>query len=143
MMNKLSSSWTVSSYDLLSTENLYKILKARNLVFVCEQKICYQDLDDFDQKVFHVWKTDLTTQDIIAYGRILPPGIKYPERSFGRILTLSKYRGKGLGKELIHVCVDEMKKRFPGEKIKISAQYYLKQFYQEFGFITMGDPYIE
>ena len=86
---------------------------------------------------------DLKSRTVAVYARILPPGVKYPEISFGRVLTASDYRGKGLASEFMMVCMKTIEEHFPGSNIKISAQQYLKKFYQDFGFITVGDSYIE
>jgi ElaA protein len=32
---------------------------------------------------------------------------------------------------------------FGSKPIKISAQLYLKKFYEDFGFLANGDPYLE
>ena len=37
----------------LSTKELYEILKARAKIFIMEQSILYQDLDDVDYKSLH------------------------------------------------------------------------------------------
>ncbi len=135
--------WNIKSYEDLSNLELYEILKARNIVFICEQKIDYQDLDDFDQKAIHICLNDRITKNVIAYARILAPGIKYPEATVGRVLTITSHRGKAIGKELIKRCLEYIEKEFPEANIKISAQQYLEQFYKEFGFKTVGLSYME
>ena len=135
--------YQVKSYAALEKQDLYRILQARAAVFVCEQAICYQDMDDLDHKAFHVWVDDPETGALMAYARILPPGTKYTEVSFGRVLIKKPYRGRGLGKSLIIKCLAVMAEYFPGSGIKISAQQYVEKFYQALGFKTVSDCYIE
>ena len=40
-------------FDELSTTELYEILKARSEIFVMEQNIHYQDMDDVDCRSLH------------------------------------------------------------------------------------------
>ena len=79
----------------------------------------------------------------MAYVRILPPGVKYPEVTFGRVLTMKEYRGCGIGKKLMKECLLYVKRNFKGGDIKISAQQYLEKFYSDFGFETVSEPYME
>ena len=39
--------------------------------------------------------------EIIAYLRILPPGVSYEELSIGRVLVKKEHRGKKLGQQLM------------------------------------------
>ena len=45
---------SVKTFDELTTEELYQILRLRSEVFVVEQDCVYQDLDNKDQKALHV-----------------------------------------------------------------------------------------
>ena len=46
--------FVAKTFDELSTKELYEILKARAAVFVVEQNIVYQDMDDKDYDSLHV-----------------------------------------------------------------------------------------
>ena len=46
-----------------------------------------------------------------------------------------------LGKTLIDKVLSEMERLFGEQKITISAQYYLLDFYKKFGFQPIGEPY--
>ena len=48
----------VKRFDELTTDELYAILMLRAAVFVVEQNITYQDLDDRDQAAVHVWLSE-------------------------------------------------------------------------------------
>ena len=38
---------------------------------------------------------------LVAYARVLPPGVEGPEVFLGRFVTHPQYRGQGLGHELV------------------------------------------
>lgn len=40
-------------------------------------------------------------------------------------------------------ALSNMEALFPGESIKISAQSYLRNFYESFGFVVSGEEYLE
>lgn len=44
---------TVKKFQELTTTELYEILKARAEIFIMEQEINYQDMDDIDYKSLH------------------------------------------------------------------------------------------
>ena len=132
----------VKEFGELSNIELYDILKLRAEVFVVEQNCPYQDMDDKDQNSLHLmfWENDY----LIAYTRLLDKGISYPEyASIGRVVTSPTIRGKGIGKKLMAESIKVCIKHFGKTAIKISAQFHLKTFYEEFGFVTTGHQYLE
>ncbi len=134
--------WLESSFDGLSRPALYAILAARVEVFVVEQDCPYQDLDGLDASALHLWAADPAGR-IAAYARILPPGLRFPEASIGRVLTSLALRRTGLGRELMERAVDLAGRRFPGSGLRISAQQYLQRFYTSLGFEFVRGPYPE
>jgi ElaA protein len=122
---------------------LYEILQLRSDVFVIEQECIYRDLDDKDQKCYHLMGFIEDTDQCVAYSRIVPPHISYEEPSIGRVLTALDYRKHQFGKELMQVSISEIKKRYPNQSIRISAQVYLIKFYNSFGFKEIGESYDE
>lgn len=134
--------WTCKSFEELSKEELYKILQLRASVFVVEQNCPYQDCDDKDQPSYHLmgWKG----HDLVAYTRLLPAGIAYEnEPSIGRVVTSIACRGTGIGKELMKESINAAITLFGEMPITISAQLYLLKFYESFGFVSIGKPYLE
>ena len=59
-------------FEELNTEQLYDLLQLRSEVFVVEQDCVYQDVDDKDQKAFHVILKK--SEEIIGYTRLFWPG---------------------------------------------------------------------
>lgn len=134
--------WQCKSFSELTAEELYKILQLRSEVFVVEQNCIYQDCDNKDLEAFHfmAWEDD----SLIAYARLLKPGISYSEAaSIGRVCVAAPSRRKNLGKLLMDKSIAEVYRLFGAISIKISAQLYLKHFYESFSFVQLGDVYLE
>jgi ElaA protein len=128
------------SLESLESLELYKIVKLRNDVFVVEQKCPYEEFDNKDIEAMHIYLKD--DDKIVAYLRVLPPGVSYKEASIGRVLVSKKYRGNGYGRRIMKKGMDYCKTHYPGN-IKISAQTYLKEFYKSLGFKKISDVYLE
>jgi ElaA protein len=134
--------WQCKFFSELTNEEVYKILQLRMEVFIVEQNCVYQDCDNKDYKAYHftAWEDDI----LLAYTRLLPIGISYPEHaSIGRVITAPVARGKSMGKELMKRSIEQVYTLFGKVPIKISAQLYLKKFYGSFGFIPQGNVYPE
>ncbi|TNE70267.1 GNAT family N-acetyltransferase [bacterium] len=131
--------FVVKKFDELSSAELYDILKLRQDVFIIEQQSIFEDLDRKDQACYHV--LGKLENEIVAYARILRPGLSYDEASVGRIITSASIRGTNKGRELVRFSVDYCRFLYPGEPIRISAQQHLQSFYGEFGFTTDSSPY--
>jgi ElaA protein len=134
--------WEVIRFEDLSPAKLYSIMQLRAEVFVVEQNCPYQDADGKDEKSFHVLGYNKEKQ-LIAYCRILPEHISYPEVSIGRVVTSPKARGTGAGKQLMQRAIDEIRLLFGDVPVKIGAQLYLKKFYEGFGFAVTSEEYLE
>jgi ElaA protein len=131
----------VKSFATLTPNELYAILRLRSEVFVVEQNCVFLDADNKDIYCHHLMLFD--NKQLIAYARLVPPGISYREMSVGRVVTGKEARNKGAGKELMQLAVKYCRKIFGDGPIRIGAQYYLEKFYNEIGFTTTGDVYDE
>ena len=131
----------VKIFSELNTSELYKILQLRSEVFVVEQDCVYQDLDFKDQKAVHV--IGIKNNKIIAYTRIFKPGDYFKEASIGRVIVDAKERKFGYGHDLMKASIKVIQEKFNTLKITISAQVYLKNFYESHGFKKVGDEYLE
>ena len=100
------------------------------------------DADGKDQKSHHLLGYD-SDGDLVAYLRLVPPGLSYQEMSFGRIVTSDKVRGNGVGKLLIKEGIRQSELLYENVANRISAQSYLIPFYQNFGFKKVGEEYLE
>lgn len=133
--------WLLKIFDELSVHELYAILQLRNEVFAIEQNCVYPDMDNNDQPSHHLmaWQNN----KLIAYTRIIPPGIIYTEPSIGRVVISPSIRGTGMGKKLMEKSMEETYKLYGKTPIKIGAQLYLLKFYADMGFTQTSEIYME
>jgi ElaA protein len=131
----------VKSFDNLSPAELYAILRLRNEVFVVEQNCPYQDADNKDPKCHHLML--LQNDELMAYARLVPPGLSYAQMSIGRVVSSPKARGTGAGRTLMNTAIEQCLQIFGEGSIKIGAQAYLIKFYGSLGFNPIGEIYDE
>jgi ElaA protein len=139
MTHKLE--WRLQTFEQLSNEELYQLLRLRCEVFVLEQKCCFLDLDNKDQKCHHL--SGYLNGELMAVSRIVPPGISYSYPSIGRIAVSGSGRGIGLGIELLNVSIEKLEMLYGKSVIRIGAQLYLEKFYGAFHFERSGPVYLE
>ncbi len=131
----------LKSFEELSKIELYKILRLRAEVFIVEQDCVYQDVDDKDQKALHVILKK--SEEIIGYTRLFWPGDYFKEASIGRVVISKKERHNNYGSQLMKASINAISEKMKEKKIKISAQIYLKNFYNNLGFLETGKDYLE
>ena len=136
--------WQARMFHELDTRTLYALLKLRSEVFVVEQNCVYLDPDgkDAHPQTVHVFAL-ADDGAIAAYLRILPPGLSYPQVSFGRVLTAPAYRGRGLGDPLVRQALAQIEARWPGCDVQIGAQAHLEHYYARHGFVPSSEPYLD
>ena len=133
--------WTIKRFVELTLDELYSILQLRNEVFIVEQNCVYNDTDGKDRSAWHLMAVE--DDKLVAYTRILPPGVSYSDPAIGRVVTSSSKRGSGLGRELMKRSIEACEKFFGKTSITLSAQVYLQSFYESFGFIVIGEEYLD
>ena len=133
--------WTWSRFAELGVDNLYDALALRCRVFVLEQGP-YLDPDGLDRRSWHLLGRD-DAGALLAYLRVVDPGLKYDEPSIGRVITAPEVRGTGLGRQLFAEGVARCEAAWPGQGIRISAQAHLEPLYGSFGFDRVGANYLE
>jgi len=131
----------IKTFDQLTTAELYDLLRLRSEVFVVEQDCVYQDIDNKDQKAIHLFY--LKDKKVVAYTRLFKPGDYFDEASIGRVVVQEDFRKDGFGHELMKESIKVIKDLFNTLSITISAQLYLKKFYEAHGFIQEGEDYLE
>ena len=133
--------WICKYFDQLTPAELYGILRLRNEVFIIEQNCIYQDIDNRDQPCHHLmgWENE----ELLAYTRLLPPGLAYDECSIGRVVTAPAARRTGIGRDLMARSIEHCNRLFGEGDIRIGAQLYLLEFYKSFSFEPVGDIYLE
>jgi ElaA protein len=133
--------WTYKIFDTLTAPELYNIMRLRSQVFVVEQNCVYLDADGKDEHSWHLCGWDGNT--LVAYCRILPPGLAFTEASIGRVVSNPAFRRTGAGRRLMEIAIEKTLQQFNVRTITIGAQLYLQQFYGSLGFVPVGETYLE
>lgn len=133
--------FAITPFDELTTGELYQALQLRQQVFIVEQTCVYPDIDGNDEHSLHVLGWAETR--LVAYCRLLPPGMSYPEWSIGRVATAETARGSGTGRALMERALNHLDTVVGAPAVRISAQQYLETFYTSLGFNTVSDMYLE
>ncbi len=145
--------WRFARFDELSAREAHDMFQLRAAVFVVEQTCPFQDLDGADPLCWHLLGTAGTGHSsmpdvpspphLAAYCRLVPPGVKYPEPSIGRVVTSHAARRTGAGRALMREAIVRAQALWPGQRLRIGAQLYLKPFYESFAFEQSSEPYDE
>jgi len=124
-------------FDDLTPKMLYDIMHLRLKVFVEEQNIMYVDTDYDDIQADHIFYT--VDDTIVSYARVLQKDQRYKDHmSIGRVATHSAYRQKGYATQILNYILSTYQEDF-----MISAQAYLQNYYERFGFKVASEPYME
>lgn len=129
-------------FESLTLTEMYDMMVLRQEVFVVEQDCPYLDADGKDMKSHHLLGYD-SKGLLVAYARLVEPGVSYKEPSLGRIVTSPAVRGTGVGKLLMKEGIAQTIKLYGSGELRISAQSHLQPFYREFGFESVGEGYLE
>ncbi len=141
-MSENKYQWVCKTFQELSVNELYSLLRLRSDVFVVEQNCVFLDQDNKDQYCYHIMGWEGKT--LVAGTRLVPKGVSYPDyHSIGRVVNSRDHRGLGLGKELMEYSIEKCIEHFGNGPIKIGAQLYLKKFYESFGFVQSSEVYDE
>ena len=112
----------VKTFNELTLDELYEILKVRVDVFVVEQNCPYSELDGIDKEAYHVFLKD----EDVRIGRVL-----------------SKRRRQGFGTLLLKEGIRVAKEKLNAEKIVIEAQVYARKMYEKLGFVQVSGEFLE
>jgi ElaA protein len=133
--------WHLTPFDELGPRELHDLLQLRAAVFIVEQKCVFQDVDGADPECWHL--LGRRAGELVAYCRLVPPGVKFAEPSIGRVVSSAAARRTGSGRELMREALARADKLWPGKPIRIGAQRYLERFYGDYGFVQASEPYDE
>ena len=133
--------FTIKTFQELTANEIYEMLRLRSEVFVVEQDCVYQDIDNKDQKAMHV--LGIKDHQLIAYARIFDSGTYFDLPSIGRILVKEDQRKFNYGHQLVEISIQFVQNNFKEQSILISAQTYLIKFYNSHGFVQQGEEYLE
>jgi ElaA protein len=131
----------VKTFKELTTQELYSILQLRSEVFVVEQNCVYQDIDGKDKKALHV--LGFKNETLVAYTRLLKSGDYFKQASISRVVVSKNERQHKFGYDIMKASIKAIKKHYNEETIIVSAQSYLKTFYNNLNFVKKGKEYLE
>ncbi len=133
--------WQWAKLEALGATDVHAMYQLRQNVFILEQTCLYPDIDELDEKAWHLlgWQGGKLT----AYARLLAPGVKYKEPAMGRVLISMQARGQQLGRKLVDEALTYSETTFSTTAMRISAQLHLAAFYESFGFEREGEAYDE
>lgn len=134
--------WFANRIENIDIQTFYGIVALRIKVFIIEQKCLYEELDHKDFSAVHLYAKD-ANQQLVAYLRILDPGVSYEEVSIGRVVVSPDYRHLKIGRTLMQKGIQYVRDTFGLVSIRISAQAYLLNFYQSLGFRAVSEIYLE
>lgn len=126
-------------FEELDIAELYEILKARTEIFIMEQNIHYQDMDNVDYKSLHCFFME--ENKVIAYLRAFYQEDNNDIVRICRVLTLR--HGNGIGRELMEKSIVAIKEKMKCKKISMDAQKHAVGFYEKFGFQVVSDDFLE
>ncbi|MFA5692023.1 MAG: GNAT family N-acetyltransferase [Acholeplasmataceae bacterium] len=116
----------------LTYEEILEIYNLRQQVFMLEQKIYVEDIDQYDYDSYHCYIK--INNKIVSYLRVIK---KDDEVFIGRLLTVKSERKKGLAKLLVNFVKNKY------DVIKVSSQVNVISFYKELGFKEIKNRYKE
>jgi predicted GNAT family N-acyltransferase len=111
-------------------------LPLRIEVFVQEQHVPIAlEQDEYDDQALHAI---IVTNDGtgLATGRLMANG------KIGRLAVKRQHRGQGLGKHVLQTLINQARVR-GARLVWLHAQCDTKAFYEAFGFLAQGDPFVE
>ncbi len=119
-------------------EEMNQVFKIREIVFTIEQDVPeYIDRDGKDDDSTHfiaIYRGEIVG---CARLRLIRNSIKLE-----RMAVLEAYRGRRIASRLLcHMMKQCSSKEI--ESIILNSQYYLRDFYQKYGFEDFGDPFEE
>ncbi len=125
------------TFHQLSNDELLAMYKLRSDVFVVEQICVYPDPDLTDKEAVHILGYE--GEEFAAYARIYMNHTAH----IGRVIVSENHRNKGLAKEIMQFAIDWLEQQSNHQKIEISAQVYLTNFYKKIGFEPIEKMYLE
>jgi ElaA protein len=137
--------WEWLAFGALTPLQVHDVLRLRQDVFILEQRCFYRDADGADPESWHGLGTTVGGE-LVACARLVPPDVLSPglsasEPSIGRVVVARLWRSRGLGHMLMRTAIDEARRRYPERAVRVSAQTQLERFYQQLGFIPIGEVY--
>lgn len=127
------------SFSELTLSELYEILKSRSQIFMLEQNIICQDMDNVDYDALHCFISE--NGRVTAYLRAFYSDESKTCVKIGRVLTLN--HGMGYGKIIMEKAINVIKEKMPCDIISLNSQKQAVGFYLKLGFKVVSDEFLE
>ena len=131
----------IKTYNELTVDELYEILKLRSIVFVVEQNCVYQDIDDIDKRSYHIYMKEKDKPEIKVYLRVFEKDKDTSQ--IGRVVTEKDSRRKGYASQLIEKGIEISKNEMKKTKVYLEGQVYAAKLYEKLGFKIISDEFLE
>ena len=137
--------WKLREFNTLSKNEMYEILKARQDVFIVEQKCSFMEIDNLDKQSMHLsgYLVCDNQKFLATYLRLSEHTYDKQKMIFSRVLVNKLYRNLGLGKMLLQKAILISLTNKSIKIIKLSAQVNTKFFYKSLGFVEVSSSYLE
>ena len=83
----------------------------------------------------------MENKKIIAYLRVIEPGVAFANCSIGRVLCIQ--RRKGIASSLLDEAIHTAKTHFKATSIYLEAQVYARTLYEKKGFKAVTEEFME
>ncbi|MEK6805117.1 MAG: GNAT family N-acetyltransferase [Pseudomonadota bacterium] len=133
--------WKWYAWQELSPDALHAFLKLRSDIFVVEQNCVFSDMDGRDPACEHL--CGFEGEALVAYLRLVPPGLKSDIPALGRLVVVKEQRRKGHSRKAIELGLARCAERYPRLPVRAQAQAHLAPFYQTLGFTPSSAQYME
>jgi ElaA protein len=130
--------WNWLHFAELAAKQIYDVLQLREAVFQLEQSSLYKDIDGIDLHAKHL--LGYSDEQLLAYLRIhLKDDVIY----ISRVLVSKASRGKSLGSVMLTNTLSHLQENYPKCAIVSSVQKDKIGFYSKFGFVVVGQVYVD
>ena len=130
----------IAPFDELTVRTLWGIVRLRQEVFYLEQQVDCADWDAVDPQSVCVWAE--AAGEPVGFLRIVPPGLVYAEASIGRVVVAAAHRRQGIARRMMTEALQYIARTWQSS-VRISAQEYIVPFYEQLGFETISELYME
>jgi len=128
-------------FQELTPDELYKILKLRQEVFVLEQQCIYPDMDDIDQQSWHLF--DLEGDEVISYARVYWRDSEQRVAQIGRVVTDARYRRMRRAEGVMREAIQLIQEVLHAREMYLESQTYAIPFYERYGFQVTSEIFME
>lgn len=129
----------VKEFSSLTLEELYKIIRAREEIFIVEQNCVYLDVDGIDQQATHVFLEE--DGELLAYCRLYWEESRESSVKVGRVIA--PRRSCGFGLKILQAGISVAVERYDPKELYLHAQEYAIGFYEKAGFSVVSPTFLE